>query len=75
MMEHPGGEDMVTQARELHHAADARDDSGIRWLASECRNNNVRIESLVRQAEEARDPELAAFFRRTFAASRRLASA
>jgi hypothetical protein len=66
---------MVTQTRELHHAAGARDDSGIRWLASECRNNNVRIESLVRQAEEARDPELAAFFRRAFVASQRLTSA
>jgi hypothetical protein len=67
---------MVITTRELHHTADPRDDdSGIVWLAEQCRNNKVRLESLVGQAEKARDPELAAFFRRACAVGQRLASA
>jgi hypothetical protein len=44
-------------------------------LATQCRNNKVRLESLVRQAENARDPELADFFRRAQAISEGLAAA
>ena len=66
---------MVTRTREAHRTRDTREDSGIVWLAQQCQNNNVRLESLVRQAERARDPELAAFFRRACAVSSRLASA
>jgi hypothetical protein len=52
-----------------------KQDSGIRWLAEQCRKNNVRLESLAHHAELAHDPELAAFFRRAQAVSQRLASA
>ena len=66
---------MVIKTRETHRNRSTREDSGIVWLAEQCRNNNVRLESLARQAERARDPELAAFFRRACAVSERLASA
>jgi hypothetical protein len=49
--------------------------ASIVWLATQCRNNNVKLESLARQAERARDPELAAFFRRAHAISQQLAAA
>ena len=51
------------------------EDSSIIWLAELCHTNQVQLESLVRQAEQARDPELAEFFRRTHALSQRLSTA
>ena len=66
-------EDMVGETHEGHRARDTRGDSGILWLAQQCRSNNIRIESLVRQAERACDPELAAFFRRASALSQQFA--
>lgn len=51
------------------------EDPSLIWLAEQCQNNKVRLESLIRHAELARDPELVAFFRRAQAVSQRLASA
>jgi hypothetical protein len=75
-MKRPGDEDVVTGISEPARSAGERDaQSSIVWLAAQCRRNNVRLESLARQAERARDPELAAFFRRAHAISQRLAAA
>lgn len=48
------------------------EDAGVVWFAEECRSNHVRLETLLRLAERVRDPELAEFFRRAQAVSRRL---
>jgi hypothetical protein len=50
------------------------DDPGLIWFAEECKSNHVRVEALIRQAERARDPELAAFFRRARAVSERISA-
>jgi hypothetical protein len=48
------------------------DDPNLIWFAEECKSNHVRVEALIRYAERARDPELAAFFRRARAVSERI---
>jgi hypothetical protein len=48
------------------------DDPRLIWFAEECISNHVRMEALIRHAERARDPELAAFFRRARAVSERI---
>jgi hypothetical protein len=41
------------------------EDAGAIWFATECRRNGVRLESCIRRAQLARDPELVEFFRRS----------
>lgn len=57
-------------------AADAREDSerhpGLIWFAEECSSNGVPLESYVIHAESIGDRELATFFRRALAESRRV---
>ena len=48
----------------VHATPVAREDGRVIWFASECRRNGIRLESCVRVAENAGDPELAAFFER-----------
>jgi hypothetical protein len=48
------------------------DDPGLIWFVEECKSNRVRVEALIRHAERAHDPELAAFFRRARAVSERI---
>ena len=50
------------------------DDPNLVWFAEQCNTNHVQVEALVRHAERARDPELAAFFRRAQAVSHKLES-
>jgi hypothetical protein len=40
------------------------EDPNLVWFAEQCQNNHVRIDALIRSAERARDPDMAAFFRR-----------
>jgi hypothetical protein len=51
------------------------EDPNLVWFAEQCQNNHVRIESLIRSAERARDPDMAAFFRRAETLIRRLSGA
>jgi hypothetical protein len=51
--------------------ADSRD-SNIIWFAEECLNNGVQLESYVRAAERGGDHQLAEFFRRVLAESRKV---
>jgi hypothetical protein len=56
-------------------AADTRADeqhSGVVWFAEECMSNGVPLESYIIQAESIGDRELATFFRRALAESRRM---
>lgn len=56
---------MRTNTQELGPiAAATEDDPNVLWFAEECQSNNVRIDALIHSAELARDPEMAAFFRR-----------
>ncbi len=47
---------------------------GLVWFAEQCQANNVRFDGLIRRAETARDPDLAAFFRRAKAVGQALES-
>jgi hypothetical protein len=57
-------------------AADTREDSerhpGLIWFAEECLSNGDPLESYVIHAESIGDRELATFFRRALAESRRV---
>jgi hypothetical protein len=50
---------------------DNRDETnaGLMWFTRECMTNGAPLESYIAQAERIGDHELAAFFRRAFAAS------
>jgi hypothetical protein len=62
---------MATTTRQPGRRGDGRD-SSIIWFAEECLNNSVSLEGYVRAAERARDPQLADFFRRALAETRRV---
>jgi hypothetical protein len=62
---------MDTMIRQPGRDADSRD-SSIIWFAEECLNNSVPLEGYVRAAERAHDPQLADFFRRALAETRRV---
>jgi hypothetical protein len=47
-------------------------DAGVVWFAQECRRNGVALESFIRVAERAGDPELVEFFARARRASHQL---
>jgi hypothetical protein len=47
-------------------------DSNIIWFAEECLNNGVRLERYVRAAERSGDQQLAEFFRRALAETRKV---
>jgi hypothetical protein len=51
------------------------DNPNLVWFAEQCQNNHVRIEALIRSAERARDPDMAAFFRRAQSLIHRLSGA
>jgi hypothetical protein len=51
------------------------EDPNLVWFAEQCQNNHVRIDSLIRGAERARDPDMAAFFRRAESLIHRLPGA
>ena len=46
--------------------------SGLIWFAEQCMDNGAPLESYVQHAEQIGDRELAMFFRRALAESRRL---
>jgi hypothetical protein len=46
-------------------------DAGLVWFAEECMNNGAPLERYIVNAERIGDRELAAFFRRVLAESRR----
>lgn len=46
--------------------------SGLLWFAEECTNNGAPLESYIAHAETIGDSELATFFRRALAESRRV---
>jgi hypothetical protein len=62
---------MDSRIRQPGRQANSRDSSLI-WFAEECLNNGVRLESYVRAAERARDEQLADFFRRAVAETRKV---
>jgi len=76
MVEYPREEDVMdASTRERGHVAAAGDeDPNVIWFAEQCQTNQVRFEALIRSAEWARDPELAAFFRRAQQVAGRLAA-
>ena len=56
-------------------ASQAREDrshSGLLWFAEECLNNGAPLQSYIINAESIGDRELATFFRRALAESRRV---
>ena len=61
---------------DIHYgAADPRDDeqhSGLIWFAEQCMANGAPLESYIIHAESIGDRELATFFRRALAESRRV---
>jgi hypothetical protein len=59
----------------IHDAADSHEDerhAGVVWFAEECIANGAPLESYVIHAESIGDRELATFFRRALAESRRV---
>ena len=48
--------------------------SGVIWFAEECMASGAPLESYISHAESIGDPELATFFRRALAQSRRVRS-
>ncbi len=51
---------------------EAEPDSGLVWFAEECMNNGAPLERYIVHAESLGDRELATFFRRALAESRRV---
>lgn len=51
---------------------EAEPDSGLVWFAEECMNNGAPLERYIVHAESLGDRELATFFRRALAESRRM---
>jgi len=51
------------------------EDPNLVWFAEQCQSNHVRIDALIRGAERARDPDMAAFFRRAQSLIHRLSGA
>ena len=58
----------------LTHVArtESEQHSGLVWFAEECMNNGAPLESYIIHAESIGDRELAMFFRRALAESRRV---
>ncbi len=66
---------MEARTRESGRFTDTdEEDPNLLWFAEQCQANHVQFEALLRHAERARDPELAAFFRRAQAVSHNVAS-
>jgi hypothetical protein len=63
-------ENAMKASRHVSNEGDA--DPNVLWFAEQCQTNNVRIDALIHSAELARDPEMAAFFRRAKGALQRL---
>jgi hypothetical protein len=77
MGEYPREED-VMEASTLERGritALNEDDPNLVWFAEQCQSNHVRIDALIRGAERARDPDMAAFFRRAQSLIHRLSGA
>lgn len=55
---------MKASRQEIGRIASADEDPNVLWFAEQCQTNKVRIDALIHSAELARDPEMAAFFRR-----------
>jgi hypothetical protein len=56
------------------YGAGAREETnpGLIWFSEECMNNGAPLETYIEHAERLGDPELATFFRRALAHSRRM---
>ncbi len=62
----------MTETREAGHITGTKDkDYNILWFTETCLDNVLRLETYVRDAQEAGDDELAEFFRRAQAESRK----
>ncbi|HZM84749.1 MAG TPA: hypothetical protein VFC19_54195 [Candidatus Limnocylindrales bacterium] len=62
----------MTETRETGHITGTKDkDYNILWFTQACLDNTLRLETYVHDAEEGGDSELADFFRRAQAESRK----
>ncbi|WP_117208956.1 hypothetical protein [Allorhizocola rhizosphaerae] len=62
----------MTETREAGHITGTKDkDYNILWFTETCLDNVLRLETYIRDAEEAGDGELADFFRKAQAESRK----
>jgi hypothetical protein len=57
---------------EIADSSEGEPHSGLIWFAEECTNNGAPLESYILHAESIGDRELATFFRRALAESRRV---
>jgi hypothetical protein len=77
MSDHPR-EENVMEAATLERGrvtALGDEDPNLVWFAEQCQTNHVRLDALIRGAERARDPDMAAFFRRAEGLVQRLSGA
>lgn len=63
---------MLTAPPGPARSLEAEPDSGLQWFAEECMNNGAPLERYIVHAESIGDRELATFFRRALAESRRV---
>ncbi len=56
----------------LAHPPEGEQHSGLLWFAEECMTNGAPLETYIMHAESIGDRELATFFRRALAESRRV---
>ena len=63
---------LTTPTGRIDRRLESEPHSGLTWFAEECMNNGAPLESYIVNAERIGDRELATFFRRALAESRRV---